>query len=145
MVTDMYRLERAARLAESLIADADLHRIHCELLDRQLASLPQAGSVTAFATQWLAARASGAMRIDDLAHAIGMSVRALQRALQHEGQPWTALVDNARRDALQTLLKNGASLDEAARQMGYHDASSLSRAARRWFGRTAGEWRRVVG
>ncbi|WP_313917160.1 AraC family transcriptional regulator ligand-binding domain-containing protein [Tahibacter sp.] len=125
-------------------ADADLHRIHCELLDRQLAGLPQAGSVTAFAKQWLAARTSGAMRIDDLAQALGMSVRALQRALQQEGQPWTALVDNARRDALETLLRAGVSLDEAARQMGYHDASSLSRASRRWFGKTAGEWRRVV-
>ncbi len=135
----------AADLARRLPqADADLHRVHCELLDRQFAGLPQAGSVTAFATQWLAARASGAMRIDDLAQALGMSVRALQRTLRQEGQPWTSLVDAARRDALQTLLRNGASLDEAARRMGYHDASSLSRAARRWFGKTAGEWRRVV-
>jgi AraC-like DNA-binding protein len=122
-------------------ADADLHRVHCELLDRQLASLPHAGSVAAFAKQWLTARVSGHQRVDDLARALGMSVRALQRQLQKEDQSWTALVDAARQDALETLLRKGVSLDEAARQMGYHDASSLSRAARRWFGKTAGQWR----
>jgi AraC-like DNA-binding protein len=135
----------AAELARRLPqADADLHRVHCELLDRQLAGLAQAGSARAFARQWLAARSSGTARVDDLAQAMGMSVRALQRQLQREGEPWSALVDAARRDALQALLRSGVSLDEAARQMGYHDASSLSRAARRWFGSTAGEWRRAV-
>ncbi|HSX62743.1 MAG TPA: AraC family transcriptional regulator [Tahibacter sp.] len=122
-------------------ADADLHRVHCELLDRQLADLPRAGSVGAFARQWLAVRASGAMRVEDLARAMGTSVRALQRQLQQEGESWTALVDGARRDALKALLHEGVSLDEAARRLGYHDASSLSRAARRWFGTTPGQWR----
>lgn len=133
---------RAADLARRLPhADAELHRVHCELLDRQLAGLPRPGSVTAFAAQWLAARASGTARIADLARALGLSVRALQRQLQQEGRPWTALVDAARREALKSLLRQGVSLDEAARRLGYHDASSLSRAAKRWFGKTAGEWR----
>lgn len=142
---ELHRLRLpAAELVRRLPqADADLHRLHCDLLDRQLAALPQAGSVSAFAQQWLAARTSGAMRVADLAQAIGLSVRALQRQLQQEGQPWTALVDGARQDALKALLREGVSLDEAARRLGYHDASSLSRAARRWFGTTAGEWRRV--
>lgn len=136
----------AAELTQPLPqADADLHRVHCELLDRQLAGLPQAGSIAAFATQWLAARVSGAMRVDDLAHAIGMSVRALQRQLRDEGASWTALVDAARRDALKALLREGVSLDEAARRLGYHDASSLSRAAKRWLGVAPGEWRGSAG
>jgi len=122
-------------------ADADLCRIHCDLLDRQLAGLPHVGFVTAFAKQWLAAQTSGAMRINDLAETIGMSVRALQRQLQQEGQPWTALVDAARKHAFSELLQQGLSLEDAARRMGYHDASSLSRAAKRWFGKTAGQQR----
>ena len=81
------------------------------------------------------------MRIDDLAQALVMSVHALQQ----EGQPWSTLGDAARRDAPELRLRNGASLDEAAWLMRHHDASSLSRAARRWFGKTAGEWRRLVG
>ena len=130
--------ELARRLPQS---DPELHRVHCELLDRQLSGLAQTGSVSAFATQWLVVRASGAMRVDDLAQAMGMSVRALQRQLQLEGHSWTALVDAARQDALKALLRGGVSLEEAACQLGYHDASSLSRAARRWLGKTPGQWR----
>ena len=135
----------AAELARRLPhSDPDLHRAHCDLLDRQLATLPQAGSVTAFAKQWLTARISGATRVVDLAQAIGMSVRALQRQLQREQHSWTSLVDAARRDALKVLLQQGLSLEAAARQMGYHDASSLSRAARRWFGQAPGQWRESI-
>ncbi|UXI65817.1 AraC family transcriptional regulator [Tahibacter amnicola] len=138
---NLFRLP-AAELGRRLPhSDPDLHRVHCELLDRQLASLPQVGSLTAFTKQWLAARVSGAMRVEDLARAMGMSVRALQRQLQQEGATWTTLVDAARQDALKALLRQGVSLDEAARQMGYHDASSLSRAARRWLGTAPGQWR----
>lgn len=123
-------------------SDPGLHRVHCELLDQQWGALPRAGSISAYARQWLAARASGAMRVDDLAQALGMSLRALQRQLHQENQSWTTLVDTARRDTLQQLLREGVPLQEAARRMGYHDASSLSRAAKRWFGKTPGEWQR---
>lgn len=122
-------------------ADADLCRLHCELADRQLASLPQVGYISGFAMQWLSTRTSGAARIGDLAVALGLSVRSLQRQLQLEGQRWTTVVDTARRDALAALLQQGVSLEDAAQRLGYHDASSLSRAARRWFGKTPGQWR----
>jgi AraC-like DNA-binding protein len=122
-------------------ADADLCRLHCDLADRQLASLPEIGFVTAFAVQWLTARSSGAARINELAVAMGMSVRSLQRQLQQEGKSWTQVVDAARRETFSKLMQQGVTLDDAAQKLGYHDASSLSRAARRWFGKTPGQWR----
>jgi len=122
-------------------ADAELCAVHCALLDRQLETLSQTGIVSAFARQWLTAQVRGAVRIDDLATALGMSVRAVQRQLLKEGHPWTGLVDEARKQALTELLEQGLTLQDAALQLGYHDASSLSRAARRWFGTTAGQWR----
>lgn len=125
-------------------ADADLCRLHCELADRQLASLPQVGFVTGFAMQWLSTRTSGAAHISDLAEALGMSVRSLQRQLKLEGKSWTDVIDAARREALSALLQQGLSLEDAAQRLGYHDASSLSRAARRWFGKTPGQWRSDV-
>ena len=42
--------------------------------------------------------------------------------------------------ALEGLLQEGWSLEAAAQRLGYHDASSVSRAARRWFGVTPGQW-----
>lgn len=122
-------------------ADADLNRVHRDLLDRALAGLPQPGYVTAFAQQWLPAQPAGAMRINDLAHTLGISVRALQRQLQQEGQAWTNLVDSVRKQALEELLAQGLTLEAAAQHLGYHDASSLSRAAKRWFGKTPGQQR----
>ncbi len=112
-------------------ADAELCRMHCAMADRLLAELPQVGYTSSFAVQWLANQAPAQMRMDDLASALGMSVRSLQRSLQDEGKSWTTLVDDARRNALATLLQQGMSLEAAAQRLGYHDASSVSRAARR--------------
>lgn len=122
-------------------ADAELCRMHCAVADRQLASLPQVGYASSFAVQWLANRGSAAIGIGDLAAALGLSVRSLQRALKDEGTSWASLVDATRRDTLAALLQQGLSLEAAAQQLGYHDASSISRAARRWFGITPGQWR----
>ncbi|MFA5940036.1 MAG: AraC family transcriptional regulator [Sinimarinibacterium sp.] len=124
-------------------ADAELCRLHCDLADEELARLPQIGSIGAFTLQWLASRASGTIRVGDLAQALGLSVRNLQRQLAAEGRSWSQLVDTARRDALQSLVRKGLPLGEAAERMGYHDASSLSRAARRWFGMPPGKWART--
>ena len=81
--------------------------------------------------------------VGDLAQALGLSVRNLQRQLAAEGTSWSQLVDAARRDALQSLVRKGLPLGEAAERMGYHDASSLSRAARRWFGMPPAKWART--
>lgn len=122
-------------------ADAELCRLHCEMADQQLAGLPQVGYVSSFAVQWLANQASGSVRMEDLAATLGMSPRSLQRALKAEGKSWTTMVDEARRVSLESLLQQGMSIEDAAQRMGYHDASSVSRAARRWFGVTPGQWR----
>ncbi|MES2319877.1 MAG: AraC family transcriptional regulator [Pseudomonadota bacterium] len=121
-------------------ADAGLCRMHCELADQQHAGLPQIGYVASYAVQWLTGQISGNVGVGDLAVTLGMSVRTLQRALREEGTSWTALVDEARRTVLSRLLEEGCSLEDAAQRLGYHDASSLSRAARRWFGESPKRW-----
>ncbi|MGW6262382.1 AraC family transcriptional regulator [Streptomyces sp. NPDC055085] len=122
-------------------ADAELCRMHNELADRLLTALPESNRTSAVAARWLSLRPAAAARIDDLAVAMGTSVRSLQRQLKDDGITWQQLVDTARREQLVGLLDRGCSLEEAARRLGYHDASSLSRAARRWFGVTPGQLR----
>ncbi len=121
-------------------ADEGLCRMHCAYADEELARLPQLGYVASYAVQWLSNQTGGKAGVDDLAAALGMSVRSLQRALHDEGTSWTRLVDQARRTALERLLKEGHSLDLVAQRLGYHDASSVSRAARRWFGDAPKRW-----
>lgn len=121
-------------------ADEQLCRMHCDWADRQRAALPAIGYVASYAVQWLSSRVGGKVGVSDLANALGMSVRNLQRALRDEGTSWRILVDGARREALAGLLQAGCSLEAAAQQLGYHDASSLSRAGRRWFGEPPRRW-----
>lgn len=125
-------------------ADSELRRMYCEELDRQLASLSKVGAVSNFAKQWLATSKIEAVRISDLAASLGLSVRSLQRQLLDEGKSWRDVVDEVRKEALMDLLQQGMSLETAAHRLGYHDASSVSRAARRWFGMTPGEWRTKI-
>jgi AraC-like DNA-binding protein len=121
-------------------ADAGLCRMHCDYADLQHAGLPKIGYVASYAVQWLSGQTSGNAGVGDLADALGMSVRNLQRVLREEGTSWTSLVDEARRSMLLRLLEEGTSLDVAAQRLGYHDASSVSRAARRWFGESPKRW-----
>ncbi|MFE2853710.1 AraC family transcriptional regulator [Streptomyces lavendulae] len=122
-------------------ADAELCGLHGELADRLLAALSGSGTAGAFAARWISRRPAAAARLDDLAAAMGTSARSLQRRLKEEGTSWQRVVDDARREQLIAVLARPCSLEEAARRLGYHDASSLTRAARRWFGTTPGQWR----
>ena len=135
-----------ADLAQALPhADAGLCAMHCRLIDEQLALLPPAGYLSGFIAQWLAARPLYEASAEAVATQLGTTVRTLQRQLAEEGSSWTALLDTARKQAAQRLILAGTGLDEAARQLGYHDASSLSRAVRRWFGTAPGKMRRGAG
>ncbi|NHZ82845.1 helix-turn-helix domain-containing protein [Massilia sp. CCM 8695] len=121
-------------------ADEALCRVNAEYADRQHAGLPETGYGASYAVLWLATQPLGSVGLGDLAEALGMSVRNLQRALHGERSSWTRLLDEARRAALSGMLKEGCSLDAAAQRLGYHDASSVGRAARRWFGQAPKRW-----
>jgi AraC-like DNA-binding protein len=70
-----------------------------------------------------------------MADAIGMPLRTLERKLAAEGSSFRVLSDRALRDRLVEILgKRNTTAGMAAEILGYHDASSLQRACRRWFG-----------
>jgi AraC-like DNA-binding protein len=121
-------------------ADEALCRMNADYADRQHAALPETGYVASHAVQWMTSQNLCSVGLHDLAAALGMSVRNLQRALRAERTSWSSILDEARRTALTRLLQEGCSLDTAAQQLGYHDASSVSRAARRWFGQSPKRW-----
>ncbi|RYY80506.1 MAG: AraC family transcriptional regulator [Moraxellaceae bacterium] len=124
-------------------ADSEFCQIHCDIAERQLARMPVGRFVTAFAVQWLAntVQLTGLVHIHNLAQAMQISTRTLQRLLADEGTNWSQVVNEARCKAAKQLLQQDLSLEEVAQRLGYHDASSLSRAAKHWFGMTAGQYR----
>ncbi|MGW7339678.1 AraC family transcriptional regulator [Streptomyces sp. NPDC054808] len=85
-------------------------------------------------------------RIDLVAQWLHMHPRTLQRRLAQEGTSFQAILDDVRRNAAHRLLTGTdmpfsqvASLVELAGQ------AALTRAARRWFGRTPTQVRRDAG
>jgi AraC-like DNA-binding protein len=80
--------------------------------------------------------------IEELAAALRMSRRTLQRRLGDEGVSFQQLVDEVRRErALELVGDAGRPLGDVAFQLGYAELSPFLRAFRRWTGTTPATWR----
>ncbi len=77
-----------------------------------------------------------------LARSGGISTRSLQRRLTAEGTSVRTLLDEMRREsALGALPEGDAALASVAQMLGYAEQSSMSRAVRRWTGRSPRDMR----
>jgi AraC-like DNA-binding protein len=80
--------------------------------------------------------------IDDVARALHISSRTLQRRLQESGSSFQRVLDEARHQMARYYLGNSVlELNEAAYLLGYEDANSFVRAFRTWEGVPPGVWR----
>lgn len=80
----------------------------------------------------------------NIAHALSVHPRTLQRRLQSEGHRFEEVVDAIRREQLRELLAHpeGLSLTQVALMLGYSEQAALTRSCRRWFGCTPSALRR---
>jgi len=80
--------------------------------------------------------------IEDIADALHVSPRTLQRRLQDEGSSFQRVLEEARRQLARHYLNNSVlELNEAAYLLGYNDANSFVRAFRTWEGVPPARWR----
>ncbi len=71
----------------------------------------------------------------DVARALGMSTRGLQRRLAAESTTYGAVVDDTRRDLAVAYLREGrCSVTDVGYLLGFAGAASFTRAFRRWTG-----------
>ena len=78
----------------------------------------------------------------DVATALHMGEKTLQRRLRDESTSYQEILDEVRRDLAQQYLREGPmSVCEVTFQLGFSDQSSFTRAFRRWTGKTPGEYR----
>ncbi|WP_034239324.1 AraC family transcriptional regulator [Saccharomonospora iraqiensis] len=85
------------------------------------------------------------VRIEVLADLFYMHPRTLQRRLAAEGTSFEAIVDDARKNtAYRLLTQTGMPLAQVASLVELAGSPSLTRAVRRWFGRTPTEVRRAA-
>ena len=80
--------------------------------------------------------------INEIAAAMCMTRRSLQRALAREGVQFKELLDKTRRQLAHVYLRHTAhSLKKIAYLLGFREASSFHRACMRWFGMTPIQYR----
>lgn len=80
--------------------------------------------------------------IEDIADALHISSRTLQRRLQDEGSSFQRVLDEARHQLARHYLNNSyLELNEAAYLLGYEDGNSFVRAFRTWEGVPPARWR----
>ena len=71
----------------------------------------------------------------EIASALSLSTRTLQRRLTIAGRSFEAVLDEVRRARAEALLADGGrDLAEIAYELGYSERSAFTRAAIRWFG-----------
>jgi AraC-like DNA-binding protein len=82
--------------------------------------------------------------IEDIADALHISSRTLQRRLQEEGSSFQRVLDDARHQLARHYLNNSVlELNEAAYLLGYEDGNSFVRAFRTWEGIPPARWREM--
>ena len=81
----------------------------------------------------------------DVASALGLHKRTLQRRLKEEGVSFKQLKDSAkRRRAIKLLSRRDVTLTEVAFMLGYSESSTFSRKAKDWFGVSPRDYRRQL-
>jgi AraC-like DNA-binding protein len=86
--------------------------------------------------------ASGKPELPDIAEALGLSDRTLQRRIAEAGTSFRQLLEASRQELGREMLASGTSApDEIAYLLGYQDTSSFYRAFREWEGVTPSQWR----
>ncbi|HEX6307739.1 MAG TPA: AraC family transcriptional regulator [Longimicrobiales bacterium] len=83
---------------------------------------------------------------EDVARALHVSVRTLQRRLVGSGTTFRELFDTVRGQLAEEYLTDAkVSTAEVAFLLGFSDQTSFNRAFRRWTGESPGRWRRRQG
>jgi AraC-like DNA-binding protein len=79
---------------------------------------------------------TGCSSCEDVASAMALHPRTLQRRLSQEGASFEQLKDEARADlARRYLVQRDLSLSQVAALLDYSEQSALTRSCRRWFGK----------
>lgn len=85
---------------------------------------------------------SGEPSQEEVARALNMSTRSLQRRLREEDSSYKILLEDTRRElACQYLKQQDVSIGEITYLLGFSDQSNFTRAFKRWLGQAPGEFR----
>ena len=124
-----------------------LAEVHERLASEHLQRLDHAQTCSRARAAILRRLPDGEPRRTDIASALEMSERTLQRRLKGEGTSFQRLLDDTRRELAQQYLgQTDLSLADACYLLGFGNLSSFFRASKRWFGISPRQHRlRLIG
>lgn len=145
-VENRFLLCKEVLYAELPTESAQVCELHQTILREQMARLGFASIHYRVYTEILRSLRHGEPRLSDIADAMHMSDRTLQRKLKQEGITYQELLDQTRQELAEQYLANTAiSMMEVSQQLGFVDLSNFYRAAKRWFGIPPGQYRNQLG
>jgi AraC-like DNA-binding protein len=104
--------------------------------------LTTSASLAARVAARLASTLADGADVADVAGALHMSARTLQRRLEEEGTRFSEVLDRVRLDLAREALGDPAvTLTDVAFRLGFVDLATFSRAFKRWTGKPPGQWR----
>lgn len=122
--------------------DGDVSMICAMQSDRFLAELTRARSIREQLEDLMLVSVGEMPSLDDMARALRMSRRSLQRELGAENLSYQQLVKEYRqRHAMVLLRENRTNIKSIAYMLGFRDVSSFRRAFRDWTGLSVGDWK----
>jgi len=113
---------------------------------QRLAALGNASTSLRVSEEIIRRLAGGEPRRQDVAAALHLADRTLQRRLSAEKTSFQQLLDEARRDLARKYLADPRhALGQVAHLLGFADQSNFFRACRRWFNAAPGHVREQLG
>ncbi len=141
---DAFEVHAGVLQEPNKLGDAGISTFFDTHLQEQLRQFPEQGLPLTQQVLLAISRSlsEGVPTLGDIAARIGMSARTLQRRLAEQDHRFTELVDQARRQLAERLLRESAySLTEVAFLTGFSEQSAFHRAFRRWAGQTPRAYR----
>jgi AraC-like DNA-binding protein len=141
--SDELAFDHGTAHARSVFADRHLREIldaHATALLARLGD-PCATTATRVRREIAERLGDGVPDLHEIATAIGLSTRSMQRRLHDEGTRFDLLVDDVRRALAERYLARW-SIQETAFLLGYADARAFHRAFVRWTGSTPAQYRK---
>jgi len=120
-----------------ITADAGAFRQALRLCERAEAQHQSDGDVAQKVLDRLLDREGEYPNLSEMAKALAMSDRTLNRKLKAQGTSYQMLLDDVRQElAVWYLQQTEMSVEAIAERLGYRDTSNFSRTCKRWFGVT---------
>ena len=124
-------------------ANPELVRVNDKVVTDYLARLDRADIVMRVRSELIKRLPDGRVGESEIAAALNLSLRSLQRKLEDQGVSYSRLLDDTRRDlGMQYVRSPQYSLNEIAYLLGFTEPANFSRAFKRWYGQPPSQLRK---